>query len=137
MQLRSERSGTGNGRIYTITVTCKDAAGNPTIKSTTVTVAHDQGLSLVAAPALTQPTKLEVKIMPNPSVRSVPFTLTVKGKANEEIEMRVLNMLGQVVYNTKGAPNETYKFGSQFMSGVYLVEVRQGENVQVLKVIKQ
>ncbi len=81
--------------------------------------------------------KLQVKIMPNPSVRGTDFNLIVKGRKNEEIEIRVLNMLGQAVYNTKGAPDETYKFGNQFMSGVYLVEIRQGENVQVLKIIKQ
>ncbi|MGB8508187.1 MAG: HYR domain-containing protein, partial [Pyrinomonadaceae bacterium] len=41
VQLRAERSGGGNGRIYTITVTCKDAAGNTTVRTTTVTVAHN------------------------------------------------------------------------------------------------
>ncbi len=38
LQLRSERSGKGNGRIYTITVTCTDASGNATLKTTTVVV---------------------------------------------------------------------------------------------------
>jgi hypothetical protein len=38
VRLRAERSGAGTGRIYTITVTCTDAAGNQTIKTTTVTV---------------------------------------------------------------------------------------------------
>jgi hypothetical protein len=38
VRLRAERSGAGTGRIYTITVTCTDASGNQTIKTTTVTV---------------------------------------------------------------------------------------------------
>jgi hypothetical protein len=42
MSLRAERSGTGSGRVYTITVQCTDAAGNSTTKTVTVTVAHDQ-----------------------------------------------------------------------------------------------
>jgi len=42
VNLRAERSGIGNGRIYTITVTCKDACGNSSVGSTTVTVPHDQ-----------------------------------------------------------------------------------------------
>ncbi len=42
VMLRSERSGKGNGRIYTITITCTDAANNVTRKTTTVTVPHDQ-----------------------------------------------------------------------------------------------
>jgi hypothetical protein len=42
LRLRAERSGTGNGRIYTITVTCKDTSGNSTSGATTVAVPRDQ-----------------------------------------------------------------------------------------------
>jgi hypothetical protein len=41
VQLRAERLGTGDGRIYTITITCTNAAGTTT-KSVTVTVPHNQ-----------------------------------------------------------------------------------------------
>jgi hypothetical protein len=41
--LRSERSGKGNGRIYTITITATDAAGNSTVKTVTVKVPKSQG----------------------------------------------------------------------------------------------
>ena len=41
--LRAERSGSGSGRVYTITVACTDASGNSSAKTTTVTVPHDQG----------------------------------------------------------------------------------------------
>jgi hypothetical protein len=40
--LRSERSGKGNGRIYTITVTCTDAAGNTVVRTATVKVPKNQ-----------------------------------------------------------------------------------------------
>jgi subtilisin-like proprotein convertase family protein len=42
VQLRSERSGTGTGRIYTVTVTCNDAAGVSTSRTVNVTVPHNQ-----------------------------------------------------------------------------------------------
>lgn len=42
--LRSERSGTGTGRIYTITVEASDVAGNKSTALTTVLVPHDQGV---------------------------------------------------------------------------------------------
>lgn len=43
VELRAERSGNGSGRIYTVTVRCKDARGNSATQNTSVTVAHDQG----------------------------------------------------------------------------------------------
>jgi hypothetical protein len=38
VRLRAERSGTGTGRIYTITVTCTDPSGNSVVKTVTVKV---------------------------------------------------------------------------------------------------
>jgi hypothetical protein len=43
VQLRAERAGKGNGRIYTITITCIDSAGNSSSRSVSINVPHDQG----------------------------------------------------------------------------------------------
>ena len=43
LDLRAERSGQGDGRVYTITIECTDASGNPSAKDVTVIVPHDQG----------------------------------------------------------------------------------------------
>ena len=53
VRLRAERGGKGNGRTYTITVTCTDAAGNTTTKSTTVVVDHDSGAAVIGSPLQT------------------------------------------------------------------------------------
>jgi hypothetical protein len=42
VRLRSERSGLGDGRVYTITITCTDDSGNRTTKTVRVTVPHSQ-----------------------------------------------------------------------------------------------
>jgi len=42
LQLRAERSDSGSGRTYTITVECKDAAGNATTATTKVSVPRSQ-----------------------------------------------------------------------------------------------
>jgi hypothetical protein len=41
--LCAERSGSGSGRVYTVTVTCRDASGNVGIGSTFVTVPKSKG----------------------------------------------------------------------------------------------
>jgi hypothetical protein len=43
LNLRAERAGNGNGRVYTITVEARDAAGNATRRTTTVSVPKSQG----------------------------------------------------------------------------------------------
>lgn len=43
VQLRAERSGQGQGRIYTITITCTNSSGQSTSEVVTVVVPHDQG----------------------------------------------------------------------------------------------
>jgi len=43
VQLRAERSGTGSGRLYTLTATVTDVAGNSATATASVTVPHDQG----------------------------------------------------------------------------------------------
>ncbi len=43
VKLRAERSGNGDGRVYTVPLKCVDAAGNMQIQPAVVTVAHDQG----------------------------------------------------------------------------------------------
>jgi hypothetical protein len=41
VRLRAERAGNGNGRIYTITITCADVYGNPSSRDVTVVVGHN------------------------------------------------------------------------------------------------
>jgi len=41
LNLRAERAGNGNGRVYTITVESRDASGNASIRTVTVTVPHN------------------------------------------------------------------------------------------------
>lgn len=43
VQVRADRAGKGHGRIYTVTATVTDAAGNVTVSTGQCTVPHDQG----------------------------------------------------------------------------------------------
>ena len=43
LEIRADRAGGGNGRIYTITVTCGNGSPFTSAKGVTVSVPHDQG----------------------------------------------------------------------------------------------
>jgi len=43
LQLRAERSGSGNGRIYTVRITATDTSGNSSYGDVNIIVPHDQG----------------------------------------------------------------------------------------------
>ena len=42
-QPRAERSGSGNGRIYTVRITATDTSGNSSYGDVNIIVPHDQG----------------------------------------------------------------------------------------------
>jgi Subtilase family len=42
VRVRAERSGNVDGRVYTVTLTCTDAAGNKTLRTGTLTVPHSR-----------------------------------------------------------------------------------------------
>ena len=42
VRLRAERAGDGGGRVYTITITATDAAGNTSARAVTVSVPRDR-----------------------------------------------------------------------------------------------
>ena len=44
LNLRAERRGNGDGRIYTIEIACTDGSGNESSATTMVTVPHDMGI---------------------------------------------------------------------------------------------
>ena len=43
LNLRAERPGSGDGRVYTITITCTNGVEPSASKSVTVSVPHDRG----------------------------------------------------------------------------------------------
>ena len=71
-QLRAERKGNGNGRVYTVTYLAQDASGNTQEQSGTVNVPHDQGAGAADYKVEAFPTSATIK-----QGRSATFTLIV------------------------------------------------------------
>lgn len=79
-------------------------------------------------------TGMNVKTYPNPS--SNQFTLRVYSDKAGAIEIRVRDLQGRTIYSKHGQQGE-YHFGENFARGLYIVEVRQGDRREILKVTKQ
>jgi hypothetical protein len=150
----TSRNGSGNNAsgkfnlgVSTITWTVKDAAGNTSVCSTTVTLnncatrgTNDPGPTEVQEnPDVKVPVigdgGLKVKVSPNPTENY--FRLTVQSSAKEAVEIKVYDMSGKLLQQLKGAVDQTFLFGDRFVSGAYIAEVRQGSQRVTVKVIKQ
>jgi hypothetical protein len=72
---------------------------------------------------------------PNPS--NTYFTLAIKSSKPDRIEMKVTDMLGRLIEVKPGImPNGTIQVGSKYAVGTYMVQIMQGDEKRVLKLIK-
>jgi hypothetical protein len=137
VQLRAERIN-GRDRIYTITVTPKDASGNlGTAQWVHIYVSHNAArISSTDQNIQEIPGKLQMMALPNPSRNY--FTLSLKGSRTEQANLRIIDVWGRVVEVRKGiAANGTLKIGDNYRPGTYIAELIQGnERVRVM-LIKQ
>lgn len=135
-QLRAERSGAGNGRIYTLTITCTDAQGNTSSKWTTVVVPHDQrNLITGRAPSAELQEGPSLEIFRNPTRNY--FTFSIQSNGSEKINIRLLDLLGRTVESKNNLTgSQVVRMGSSLRSGVYYLMVNQGSEVKQFKLVK-
>jgi hypothetical protein len=80
--------------------------------------------------------KLTMTALPNPSRNY--FTLKIQSNSKEVFRLRVLDVSGKIVETRSGVvANTTFHIGNNFQAGIYLIEVTQGKQQQILKLIKQ
>ena len=134
VKLRAERSGTGTGRIYTITMRCTDLAGNTSEETTTVTVPHDMSGKSSANPTRLGENTLAVSVYNNPTKNY--FTLSVEpGTRSENVSVRLFDMTGRMVEATNSA-SQIIRVGSKLGAGIYMAEIKRGNEVSFLRLIK-
>jgi hypothetical protein len=77
---------------------------------------------------------MTIKLFPNPSHQL--FNLNVNSTSGEIIHVRIMNINGSILQVMQMNNMNTLSLGRDLKSGIYMIEVRQGEEVQVLKAIK-
>jgi 5-methylthioadenosine/S-adenosylhomocysteine deaminase len=79
--------------------------------------------------------ELIITALPNPSVSS--FTLKIQSNSNEVVQLRVMDVSGRIIEVRNGMLNNpTFQIGNNFRAGIYIVEVTQGKQRQMLKLIR-
>ncbi len=73
-------------------------------------------------------------LSPNPTQST--FHLQMESSSREEVELTVTNMQGVKVYEGRGGVGNLYEFGSGFTSGMYILQIRQGNEVHTVKLVK-
>jgi hypothetical protein len=78
---------------------------------------------------------LSVLVMPNPS--ATYFTLKISSKNLAPVNMRVVDAAGRVIEAKQQlAPNSTLQIGHSYGSGIYIVEMIQGNTRKAVQLIK-
>jgi hypothetical protein len=80
----------------------------------------------------------DLLVYPNPN-RGEMFTLQVGGLVSEQVYVRVLDMMGKEVYSTgygvDGVLNATIQMDRTLSAGVYMIELTDGDNRMVERMI--
>ncbi|MEN9571665.1 MAG: hypothetical protein RL172_2896 [Bacteroidota bacterium] len=114
-----------NGCSSTANVTVTKAAARPAATTTVGRATEEIAASDVA---------LQLVVYPNPS--NGLFNLQLLGGTAEKLGITVYSADGRIVHQAIGAGNSSYRFGSNFTPGVYVVKVVQGKTIQTLKLVK-
>ncbi|PSR56586.1 hypothetical protein AHMF7605_25360 [Adhaeribacter arboris] len=159
VQVRAERAGTGDGRVYVLTVEALDRAGNvglatyqvqipksaskPAIAGTpvyTVTGNYAQTIAARQTTSAEVPAKVTpaVKVYPNPAKGNY-LTVEVFAAAKQEVNLTLRNTNSQNVVNSRHAlqagVNHIQVPLAKVTDGFYMLQVQDGKEVVSRKVI--
>ncbi len=144
VQLRAERSGLGNDRIYTITITSTDDCGNSSSANTTVVVPHDISESFIVLPEIPGGSSI-MEVYPNPVSDFVNARINLNAISDElrgqdgisNFQIHVTDISGRVVHKIKVSPYETITFGTHLLPGTYFISLINSDiSIETQKFIK-
>ena len=90
----------------------------------------------IATPSATDVINKTLQLSAYPNPFNSVFTLQLQGGTNERVMISVYSTDNKLVYQTSGNSNNNYTLGDRLMSGLYIVKVQQGSNIQAIKIIK-
>jgi hypothetical protein len=121
-------------------ITVKDNAGctytTPAVNVTTVPCLSGGGGNggNTSQKVITAGQVFKANAYPNPSNAS--FHLQLTSSSRDDVQLIVTNILGVKVYETKGTVDQTFEFGGNFANGMYILQIRQGNDLHTVKLVK-
>jgi hypothetical protein len=79
-------------------------------------------------------TDMMVNVYPNPTTSQ--FNLQVKSSSTEAAVVRVLDITGRFIKAVKVSSNTNVNIGSDLKAGAFMLEVKQGKEVKMFRVVK-
>lgn len=80
--------------------------------------------------------KLSVQVLPNQSLTY--FDFKISSKSGNNVQLKVVDLLGRIIETKRSVqPNQMLRLGAFYTPGIYIVEVVQGVEKQILKLIKE
>ena len=77
---------------------------------------------------------LEVKLYPNPTINN--FNMQVLTGNEKEVRVRIMDVQGRMIKSLIAIPYQTINIGNDLKPGVYMVELKQGNEVKTERVVK-
>jgi hypothetical protein len=77
---------------------------------------------------------MSLNVHPNPTTSS--FNVQVSTTDSRALDISVLDVEGRMIKSFKSAPYQTINIGNELKAGVYMVEVLQGNQKKVVRVVK-
>ena len=91
----------------------------------------------MAITEVTQTYKFDLKAFPNPTNSEFTIQLTNSERFGKLI-VRVMDLSGRIIeIKNSVQPNTNFKLGASYRPGIYIIEIQQGDQRKMLKVIKQ
>ena len=122
----------------TYNYTVQDANGCASTASVTVSSSNDRigDMNSLNNNLEVANTTKDLKISSYPNPTNTEFKLLVEGGTKEKVNIIVLSVDGRMVHQVSGVSNQTYRFGSSYLPGIYIVKVMQGNILKMIKVVK-
>ena len=78
---------------------------------------------------------LKVQAYPNPT--ATEFVLKLDGYTNDKVAIIVTDIMGRKIYQATGSGKQQYRFGNNFNTGLYNVQVIQGTDKKSIRLVKE